>query len=98
MKISITGLRQASATKPDGYLDDCMKRGIVQGDYLDLSVSDYNTIRQKYSPGLGDVVAAIAKPIAQVIDGILGTNIQNCEGCAERQERLNSMFQNKPKE
>ena len=39
--------------------------------------------------GLGDVVAAVAKPIAVASDKILGTHIQGCAGCRARQEALN---------
>lgn len=41
--------------------------------------------------GLGDAVAAMAQPIARVLDGALGTNIQNCGGCKARREALNRL-------
>ena len=43
---------------------------------------------EKYA-GLGDVVAAIAQPIARTIDAVAGTNVAGCGGCAQRQEALN---------
>lgn len=39
--------------------------------------------------GIGDVVAAVAQPVAKVLDAALGTDIQNCSACGQRQERLN---------
>lgn len=42
--------------------------------------------------GLGDVVAAIAQPIAKVIDSVAGTNVQGCGGCKKRQEALNKLI------
>lgn len=39
--------------------------------------------------GLGDVVAAVAQPVAKALDAALGTDIQNCEGCGGRKEWLN---------
>lgn len=39
--------------------------------------------------GLGDVVAAVAQPIAKLIDGQLGTDIAHCGGCTGRQQWLN---------
>lgn len=39
--------------------------------------------------GLGDVVAGVAQPVAKLIDGTLGTDLQNCPGCHGRQEWLN---------
>jgi hypothetical protein len=41
--------------------------------------------------GLGDLVAAIAQPIANTIDRLTGTNITNCKGCAQRKETLNKI-------
>lgn len=41
--------------------------------------------------GLGDRFASIAQPIARVIDATLGTDIQNCGGCAKRKEFLNNL-------
>ena len=44
--------------------------------------------------GLGDRVERIAQPIARVIDGLAGTNIQECGGCKKRKEWLNKHFPN----
>lgn len=40
--------------------------------------------------GLGDVVAAVAQPVAHVIDAVAGTNVAGCGGCKRRQEALNA--------
>jgi hypothetical protein len=40
--------------------------------------------------GLGDVIAAIAQPIAQEIDASVGTNVAGCGGCSQRQEAVNA--------
>lgn len=40
--------------------------------------------------GLGDAVAMVAQPIAKAIDKHLGTDIQNCKGCHQRQEDWNN--------
>lgn len=47
------------------------------------------------SCGLGDTVAFVSQPVAKAIDTVLGTNIQNCGGCQQRQETLNKMFPKK---
>lgn len=39
--------------------------------------------------GLGDLVAAVAQPIASAIDRVAGTQIKACGGCAKRREMLN---------
>ena len=45
---------------------------------------------RKYA-GLGDVVAAVAQPVARTIDAVAGTNIAGCGGCAKRQALLNGV-------
>jgi len=53
-------------------------------------------IRPELFPtNLGDKVAAVAQPIARVIDRVAGTNVQGCGGCKKRQDALNAMT--KPK-
>ncbi len=39
--------------------------------------------------GLGDLVAAVAQPIARAIDAAAGTKIAECGGCKKRREALN---------
>jgi hypothetical protein len=39
--------------------------------------------------GLGDVVHAVAQPIAGLIDATFGTNVRGCWTCAGRREALN---------
>ena len=39
--------------------------------------------------GLGDIVHAIAQPIARAIDVVAHTDLQNCGGCKKRREMLN---------
>jgi hypothetical protein len=46
--------------------------------------------------GLGDAVAAVAQPIARAIDRALGTNLQNCGVCKQRQEALNKLVPRLP--
>jgi hypothetical protein len=41
--------------------------------------------------GLGDMVAAIAHPIAVAIDAIAGTHLKTCSACKKRQQTLNQM-------
>ena len=42
--------------------------------------------------GLGDVVHAIAQPVAAVIDAVLGTDLKNCGGCDSRRKKLNQKY------
>jgi hypothetical protein len=47
--------------------------------------------------GLGDIVAAVAQPVAAAVDAALGTNLKGCRACAQRREALNRIFPGKPK-
>jgi len=42
--------------------------------------------------GLGDVVHAVAQPVAKVIDAVVGTRIQGCAGCGRRRAKWNRKF------
>lgn len=57
-----------------------------------MSSEDPKPIRRvsprKYR-GLGDVVAAVAQPVAKVIDKAARTNLEGCAGCAKRRRALN---------
>ena len=88
MIIDLEQLRARALEVGDGYLEDCLASGQVVGGSLKLSLEDYERIREKYS-GLGDKVAAIAKPTAAAIDAILGTHLASCKGCTKRQRILN---------
>lgn len=55
------------------------------------------TINRSLDPkpiGAGDVVAAVAQPIAAVIDWALWTDILNCSSCEERRKKWNKMMPN----
>ena len=68
--------------------------GIVEGDYVNLSNKAYLDLLIKFRgpSGLGDIVSIAAKPVAAAIDSILGTDLANCQGCADRQIALNKAF------
>jgi len=51
----------------------------------------YGRLKPAKPFGLGDAVAAVAQPIARVLDGALGTNIENCGGCKARRAALNKL-------
>lgn len=42
--------------------------------------------------GVGDVVHLLAKPIALASDHLLGTDLQNCQSCANRREDWNEKY------
>jgi hypothetical protein len=42
--------------------------------------------------GLGDVVAAVAKPVARGLDAVLGSDVTHCAGCEARRQALNGWW------
>ena len=38
---------------------------------------------------LGDAIAAVAQPVARLVDAVAGTRLRTCGGCAERKDRAN---------
>ena len=40
---------------------------------------------------VGGAVAAVAQPLARVIDRVVGTDIEHCAGCTKRREMLNNL-------
>lgn len=70
---------------------EVIKGGQIEGNEIEFDdgtgIRILNRIR-----GLGDVIAAVAKPIARGIDAVIGTDLQNCGGCEQRQESLNKLF------
>lgn len=51
-------------------------------------------VRQKPTTGLGDVVAALANPIAASVDKLTGSKLVGCQPCGQRKDRLNHLLPN----
>jgi len=69
-------------------------KGKQNHNYLEQMIEDQicDRLPQEECDGrkLGDVVHAIAKPLAKAIDKTLNTNFGRCGSCAKRRARLNS--------
>jgi lauroyl/myristoyl acyltransferase len=59
---------------------------------LSVKVADKIVMPRSRMRGLGDVVAAIANPIAKAADAVLKTNITGCGACGKRQDKLNKLM------
>ena len=46
-------------------------------------------IRPKRIRGAGDLIHALAHPVAVAIDAVAGTDLKNCGACETRREKLN---------
>jgi len=48
-KISLFSIRENSKNRLDGYIEEVMKRGVVDGDFITLSEEDFQYIRKTFS-------------------------------------------------
>jgi hypothetical protein len=86
-------VEERAAQRPPGYLEAVLAAGSRHGDLITLDLKAYHDLCEKYSPrGVGDLIAKVAQPVARAIDAFLGTNIQNCDGCLDRQNKLNEIL------
>ena len=87
-------IRETAKVRPAGYLEDVLAAGeLVDGDRIVFTPAAFAALHRKYSPpGLGDRLAKAAKPIAEGLDSVFGTNLADCDGCQQRQDALNRAF------
>lgn len=78
--------------RPPGYYDNVLRRGRLRDGRIELSEWQYFLLRLKYSrPGLGDLVALVAQPVARMLDFSLGTKLAGCQACSKRRQKLNNI-------
>ena len=51
MRIKIDELKKAAANRPNGYFEDVLSKGIVDGNILTIPDGEYKKLVEKYSPG-----------------------------------------------
>ena len=61
------------------------------GDFIEIDGPVYRGLTTPRR-GLGDMVHAVAHPIAKAIDAVAGTDLQHCSKCAQRRAALNRIF------
>lgn len=77
-----------------GFVEAVMGAGKSDGLSVEIEAEVYEALLEKYPEtwrGLGDLVAALAKPIAKAV------GLEDCEGCAKRQEKWNAAVPFGPK-
>lgn len=65
-----------------------VEHGKMEGGQLVIEETEYHAA-MGLMRGLGDLVAVVAHPVAKAVDGLLGTDLEHCQGCAERQADWN---------
>jgi hypothetical protein len=92
MTLRLREVRKACMGVP-GLWDELLSRGKVLPDsLLEISREEFDSINQRYfgRAALGNLVHEVIKPVAAAADAVLGTGLQDCGVCGERQLRLNS--------
>jgi hypothetical protein len=90
--LKIEAVRDVCMNHP-GMWQDFQKSSKVRGDELELSRTDFDSINQSYfgRNAIGSLLHKLFKPAAIVLDEVLGTNLQECGGCAERELKINDV-------
>jgi hypothetical protein len=75
-----------------GMWQDFAKRGRIRGEELEIARTDFDAINQKYfgSNAIGSLLHKLFKPAVVFLDQVLGFNLEECGGCAERELKINS--------
>lgn len=101
VEAAFKSIKTKERVNPEAAMAELLTLGAVAEGVLTIDSDKFETWREKYTApitakpvvkftGAGDVAAAMFQPVAKAFDAILGTDIQNCSGCAERKEILNN--------
>ena len=66
--IHLETLRRAAVVKGNEYLNDCLKAGKIEGDYLLLTGIEYNRLRAKYPWGAFGAARMLVRNKRRAID------------------------------
>jgi len=99
VKIHVKMLPSLKAIRPSGYVEALESAGTVNGDYLEVAETDWERLQKQFppgpdrkTPGLGDRVELMAKPIARALrmDCLDAQGeLKPDSGCAKRRAWLN---------
>lgn len=82
MRLRISKIKERAKDRPPGYVEAVLSRGVIDGDFLEISNEALDDLRVTYRPpeqaiptasqaqakrGLGDIVAMVATPIARAL-------------------------------
>lgn len=70
MKIRIQTIKQMAMARPEGYYEDVISHGIVDGEFLEITPEGYNKLLQKYRPKNRPVKQGPAMPRATTTSSI----------------------------
>ena len=92
MKLRIREIQKVCLAHP-GMWDDFWRAGKKVGSELEISRAAFDEINRKYfdGPRLGTFLQHVLKPVAKAVDMAMGTSLEHCGRCAERELKLNEL-------
>lgn len=92
MKLNLDKVEEAARSHP-GLWQDLLAQGKLSGDgrHLEMDRPAFDAVMEKYfRDGIGSAIHEVLAPAVKVADTLLGTDLANCGGCAERELKWNS--------
>jgi len=87
MIITLSEIVSAAKSKPPGFLEEALKRGVVKNECLELSNADYEFIKT-FTGKKMEVVTAQTQPSIDIIQENTSEPILEAASTSEKQKRL----------
>ena len=94
MKIRLNDLKEKAKNRPEGYLDDVLSRGTLEGDVFTIETPAYQALVEKYNPtalnppvqsaGCCGGKASPSAPLKRLQMPSVGVQMQNAAGAVGR--------------
>lgn len=93
MKLSILKIHEQAKDRPQGYVEDVLSKGIVEGDWLEISKEALQDLRDKYRPPtiLQKAVSLTQAVVQETVETLQGKDAVSdeeqrrrlviCQGC-----------------
>lgn len=97
LRITPAHLEAAARHRRAGFVAEFHRRAITTANGWEISPQVWADLTVVYmrspadTPGLGDLVHAVAHPVARALDAVVGTNLSTCGSCDQRREALNRL-------
>jgi hypothetical protein len=93
MKLRVEEIRKVAMKYP-GMFQAFRMAGVLSDDRqtIEITREAFDELNAHYFKGakLGTRLHELLRPIATIADALLGTELADCDGCAEREMKLNS--------
>jgi hypothetical protein len=63
MKMRLSRIHEVAASRPPGYVEDVLSRGMLEGEWLEISSDAYKELKRKYAPPEPEPPAPALPPV-----------------------------------